>query len=88
MDFFGECIVDCVDLHKFVSKLEGKEIYINMDMEHSETHVLEDMIKKGWPNNIKKIRVKWHNLEKNKEKINNLEKTIKSKKVEIESRGA
>lgn len=88
MDFFGECIVDCVDLHDFISKLNDKEIWLNVDIEYSEMTVIKHMIKKGWPKNIKNIRIKWHNLEKNKEEIAKLENIIKSKNTKIESRGA
>jgi hypothetical protein len=34
-----------------------------MDIEHAEYDVIEDMIKKGWPENIKEMWIEWHALD-------------------------
>lgn len=85
MDYFGECVVDCVDFHEFLLKLKDKEIWMNVDIEYSEYELIEHLLDNGWPENIKKIWIEWHGKEINKNKINYLTKKIKEKGTEIEN---
>jgi len=60
-DFYDEIEVGSIDFHEFLCIFNKEdEIYIKMDIEHAEYDVLEDMIKKGWPENIKEIWIDWH----------------------------
>lgn len=62
-DYHDDEIVGCVDLHSFVNSFEGKEIHVHMDIEFSEYEVLEHMIRKGWPKNVRRLCVEWHGLD-------------------------
>lgn len=86
-DFYSECIVKCIDFYEFLKQFdESKEIYIHMDIEHSEYELIQHMLQKTWPNNIKKLWIEWHDYNNNQEKVNGLENAIRSKGIEIESK--
>lgn len=88
-DYYDSCIVKAIDLHEFISSLDsGKEIYINMDIEYAEYRVIDHMINAGWPKNIKKIWIEWHDINSgnNKQVAYALESKIKSSGTQIESR--
>ena len=60
-DLHDEIDVVSIDFHAFISQFgKDDEIYIKMDIEHAEYDVIEDMIKKGWPENIREMWVEWH----------------------------
>ena len=52
-----------------------------MDIEWSEYVIIEDMLNRGWPSNIKEMWVEWHGLDQevNIEKMNKLTNLIGSK---------
>lgn len=63
-NYHDDEIVRCVDLHAFVKSFDpDKEIHIHMDIEFSEYEVLEHMIRKGWPKNVRRLCVEWHGLD-------------------------
>ena len=60
-DFFNSIYVDTIDILEFINSLKSSyNIYIKMDIEYSEYPILEYMLIKGWPKNIKKIWIDWH----------------------------
>lgn len=60
-DYYDHEVVDCTDISEFVKNLgDDCDVYIFMDIEFSEYEVLENMVKKGWPKNVKKLWVEWH----------------------------
>ena len=62
LDFHSDIEVPSEDIYNLIQSFEpDDEIYIKMDIEHSEYPILEDLISRGWPTNIKKIWVEWHN---------------------------
>lgn len=88
-DYYGDCIVKSIDFYEFLKNFdENKEIYIHIDIENSEYDVFNHIMEKGWPKNIKKIWIEWHNSvnEDNKQKIEIIEKIIKEKGTKIESK--
>lgn len=74
-DYFSETEVKCIDFIKFVNLFKDREsVYIKMDIEWSEYAILTKMLETGWPTNIKKIWVEFH--DPNQELNNNLIKAI------------
>jgi FkbM family methyltransferase len=85
-DYYGHIIVESIDISKFIKSIDkDKEIYLFMDIEHSEYELLEKMIKEGWPNNIKKIWIEWHDSknEYNSKRLYKIKNLIKEKGTEI-----
>jgi FkbM family methyltransferase len=81
-DYHSSEIVECVDLWKFINTnfdLTDK-IYIKMDIEWAEYIILQDMIDKGWPQNIVTIWVEFHGLNEDnfREKSKNLTNIIQN----------
>jgi FkbM family methyltransferase len=86
-DFYGEKIIDCIDLLEFIKKLDiHKDIFIKMDIEWAEYEVLNRMLS-DWPKNVKKIWIDWHGLsdDKNMSRAKDLISKIKSLGTEIDS---
>jgi FkbM family methyltransferase len=87
-NYFGSVIVESIDILSFIKSFDpNKEIYLFMDIEHSEYKVLERMVKLGWPNNIKKLWVEWHDSRnsENSRIIEFVENALKETKTEIHS---
>lgn len=85
-DFYGKTKVRCIDFYEFIQSLDSEsEIYIKMDIEWSEYSVLQNMIDRGWPKNIKIIWVEWHNRDNDEyiKIIKNLTEIIESHKTKI-----
>jgi FkbM family methyltransferase len=60
-DFYDEDKVECIDFYNFLKTLNhADEIYIKMDIEWSEYPIIEDMLVRGWPSNIKHMWIEWH----------------------------
>ena len=60
-DYHSETIVSCVNLIEFLKQFdETHELYIKMDIEWAEYTILPELLKSGWPSNIKKLWVEWH----------------------------
>lgn len=68
-DYHSNVEVECLDIYEFISNLGDVDIYIKMDIEWSEYQVIEDMLNRGWPSNIKKMWVEWHGQEVESNKI-------------------
>ena len=86
-DFYASCNVSCIDFYEFLKQLDAhKDIYIHIDIEHSEYKLIDHIMQKGWPKNIKKIWIEWHNPanKTNKIIIQNLETAIQQKGTQIE----
>lgn len=62
-DYYDNVIVRSIDLYKFLNEFSDKQVYIFMDVEFSEYEVLESLLSRGWPSNIKKLWVEWHGVE-------------------------
>ena len=61
-DYYNQTEVECIDIYKFIKSLdENSNIYIKMDVEWAEYEIINHMLILGWPKNIKKIWVEWHN---------------------------
>jgi FkbM family methyltransferase len=61
-DYYNQVQVECIDIYKFIKSLdETSNIYIKMDVEWSEYEIINHMLQLGWPTNIRKIWVEWHN---------------------------
>jgi FkbM family methyltransferase len=59
-DHHADITVESIDFYEFVSQFKEDEVYVKMDIEHAEYDILEDMVKRGWPKNIKEMWVEWH----------------------------
>ena len=74
-DYFSETEVDCINFIEFVNSFKNRSsLYIKMDIEWSEYTILKEMLKSGWPTNIKKLWVEFHDPDQ--ELNNNLIKEI------------
>lgn len=85
-DYYSETNVPCIDFYEFLSSFQDdSEIYIKMDIESSEYFIIQDMLKRGWPKNIKRMWVEWHDRfnQKTIELISKLKKEIQENKTEI-----
>ena len=88
IDLYDVIEIPCIDTFNFLSAFNSEDnVYIKMDIEWSEYDVLESLLAKGWPKNIRKIWVEWHglgtgNCAERKEKI--IEQ-IKSYNTEVEN---
>jgi FkbM family methyltransferase len=85
-DYYSSCEVKVIDFLNFLKKFKNdQDIYIKMDIEWSEFAILDDMLSRGWPTNIKHIWIDWHG--KNKEylvdKSKFLIQKIKEKKCQV-----
>jgi len=61
-DFHSDVEVPSEDIYNFIQRFKpDDEIYIKMDIEWSEYPLLENLISRGWPTNVKKIWIEWHN---------------------------
>lgn len=59
--FFGKNQVACIDIYSFIKGFDDSyNIYMKMDVEYSEYKILETMIERQWPDNIKEIWIEWH----------------------------
>ena len=55
--------VKTINFYNFLKSFrKDQDIYIKMDIEWSEYQVIDDMLTKGWPENIRQIRVEWHGI--------------------------
>ena len=69
-DYYNETEVECINVLEFINTFDAEsQIYIKMDIEWAEYQIFEYMLEKGWPKNIKKIWVEWHNIAENEFKI-------------------
>ena len=60
-DYHDSQKVKTIDFYKFLNSFQkDQDIYIKMDIEWSEYQVIENMLTRGWPENIKQIRISWH----------------------------
>jgi FkbM family methyltransferase len=69
-DYYDTISVKGIDAAQFLKSLDANiEIYIHMDIEYSEYQVLQYLLNCGWPENIKKIWVEFHDKNKYKDQI-------------------
>jgi FkbM family methyltransferase len=62
-DYYNQTEVECIDIFKFIQSLESNSnIYIKIDVECAEYEIINHMLSLGWPKNIKKIWIEWHNI--------------------------
>jgi FkbM family methyltransferase len=62
-DYYSQTEVDCINLYEFIQSLDlNSNIYIKMDVEWAEYEIINHMLSLGWPKNIKKIWIEWHNI--------------------------
>ena len=87
LDFNSDCMIKCIDFYEFLKQFDSnKKIYIHIDIEHSEYELIQYMLQKTWPDNIKKLWIEWHDYNNNKEKVNTLTNIIISKGTKIEAK--
>jgi FkbM family methyltransferase len=85
-DYHSSIEVDTIDFYEFVKTFKPhQEIYIKMDIEWSEYQVIEDMLFRGWPQNIKHIWIEWHGINHKlyRNKANFLMNEIRSEGCEV-----
>jgi len=85
-DYYNETEVECIDIFKFIEQFDSNShIYIKMDIEWSEYEIIKYMLEKGWPKNIKKIWIEWHNIadEEYRIKSEELTKAIEKNKTKV-----
>lgn len=60
-DFYHSTYVPSVDILKFINSFnKNLDIYLKIDIEFSEYIIIDYMLKSGWPKNIKKVWIAWH----------------------------
>ena len=83
MDYYGEVEVDCIDVFDFIKSFDAdSNIFIKMDIEWAEYEIIKYLLNLGWPTNIKKIWVEWHNTHDTEYK-----KLSEELSLEIQNRG-
>tara|TARA_R110002020_G_scaffold148374_1_gene324202 strand:+ start:1501 stop:2865 length:1365 start_codon:yes stop_codon:yes gene_type:complete len=87
-DYHSSVEVKTIDFFEFIKQFKDyQDIYIKMDIEWSEYAVIEDLLVRGWPKNIKHIWIEWHGIHqqffKNKSKF--LTEQIKLSECEVTS---
>jgi FkbM family methyltransferase len=86
-DFYKKIEVETIDIYEFLSQFkEEDDIYVKMDIEWAEYNVLEYLLSKGIPVNIKKMWIEWHGKyeEEYINKKNILKNKLKELNVELE----
>jgi hypothetical protein len=63
-DYYSSAIVPCIDLWNFINTNFAvvDNIYIKMDVEWAEYFLLQDMLERGWPQNIVKMWIGFHGM--------------------------
>jgi FkbM family methyltransferase len=87
-DFYDKIEVETIDIYEFLSQFDSKDnIYIKMDIEWSEYKVLEYLISKKFPTNIKKIWIEWHGKDQEEyiSRKNDIEIKLKNLNIELEN---
>lgn len=78
-DYYDTISVQGIDTAQFLKSLDPNiEIYIHMDIEYSEYAVLQYLLDSGWPKNIKKIWIEFHNAQENTNIVKKLCESIRS----------
>ena len=85
-DYHSSIEVETIDFYEFVKTFKiHQEVYIKMDIEWSEYQIIEDMLLRGWPQNIKHIWIEWHGMNHKfyRNKANFLINEIRSEGCEV-----
>ena len=85
-DYYNQTEVECIDIFEFIKSFnQDCDIYVKMDIEWAEYEIIKHMLEKGWPENIKKIWVEWHNTADEEYKIKSKEliKEIEKHKTKV-----
>ena len=85
-DYHSSIEVETIDFYEFVKTFKThQEIYIKMDVEWAEYQIIEDMLLRGWPQNIKHIWIGWHGTTHKfyRNKANFLTNEIRSEGCEV-----
>lgn len=62
-DYHSSIEVKTIDFFEFIKGFKNyQDIYIKMDIEWAEYSVIEDLLVRGWPKNIKHIWIEWHGM--------------------------
>lgn len=62
-DYHDSIEVETIDFLNFIHTFDpNQNIYIKMDIEWAEWAVLEDLLSRGWPKNIKHIWIEFHGV--------------------------
>lgn len=63
-DYYSSSVVECIDFWNFINtKFKAPDnIYIKMDVEWAEYFLLQDMLERGWPQNIVKMWIEFHGM--------------------------